>query len=100
MTKNLIGIVALSLLVSGCASFYPAGFIYTEAKMGVQANGKKGPKTGKACIRSVLGIVATGDASVQAAMNDGNITRINTVDYEVKNILGFTGEYCIVVSGE
>ncbi len=49
---------------------------------------------------SVFGLVATGDASIEAAAKQGGITVIHHVDWEVKNILGIIGTYRCNVYGE
>jgi hypothetical protein len=89
------------LLLSGCATPYPGGFIYTEIKSPVAA-GEPGAysKVGVSKATSILGMVATGDASIKAAMENGKISRIRFVDYESKNILGLFGEYTTTVYGD
>lgn len=57
-------------------------------------------KTGAATATSILGIVATGDASIEAAAKNGGITRIHHVDHHSKNILGFYSEFTTIVYGE
>ncbi|MBA1147585.1 hypothetical protein H0Z60_11020 [Ectothiorhodospiraceae bacterium WFHF3C12] len=96
----ITSLVAASALLGGCATYYPAGGLYTEGKMGVQASGGATDKEGRACMNSVLGAVAWGDASVDAAKQDGNIQTVSTIDYEVENILGIYGKYCLVVRGK
>ena len=48
---------------------------------------------------SVLGLVATGDASIETAKALGGIKDVVSINYEVNNILGVYGTYCIVVQG-
>jgi hypothetical protein len=67
--------------------------------MGVQGAAGATPKTGRACMNSILGLVAIGDASLEAAKAAGGITNVANINYEVKNILGVYGEYCLVVKG-
>ena len=102
MLKKKVMILILAGLVatlSGCATYLPGGSIYTEGKTGVVANnGVTANKTGKACMKSYLGVVAIGDASISAAMSQGGIKNVSTIEYEVKNIIGF-GTYCTVVTG-
>lgn len=102
MRKGLIGLFLVAVLfLSGCASCFPIGALYTEAKLPVAA-GEPGSfnKTGTAKATSILGLVATGDASIKAAMENGGITRIKYVDYSAKNILGVYGEYTTTVYGD
>lgn len=89
------------VLLSGCATPYPAGMFYTEIKSPVAVgDAGSGNKMGVAKATSILGLVATGDASIKAAMANGNISKIRHVDYESKNILGIYGEYTTVVYGD
>ncbi|MBK8576721.1 MAG: hypothetical protein IPN90_13955 [Elusimicrobia bacterium] len=77
------------------------GFFYTEVKapMGVTSNGPSS-KVGRAMSSSVLGLIATGDSSIEAAAKNGKITKIHHVDYEAKNILGIYSTFTTVVYGE
>ena len=107
MIKKIAGVVILSssLVLSGCAgmgsiggSAVPGG-LYSKSKLPV--SGVPGPdaSTGEACATSILGLIATGDASVSAAMANGGITDVSTVDYKIENILGIYATYCTVVKG-
>jgi len=76
------------------------GWVYTDAKFGDEAeNGAAATKTGKACATSILAMVATGDASLEAAKANGGITQVAVVDHSAKNILGIWGEFCTIVHG-
>ncbi len=75
------------------------GVLYTEAWGPVQAGSSVGTKEGQSCAQSVLGLVATGDASIKAAARAGGITRIASVDHYTRNILGVLGEFCTIVRG-
>ncbi len=57
-------------------------------------------KVGSATATSILGIVATGDASIEAAARNGGITRIHHVDHHTKNIVLLYSEFTTVVYGE
>jgi hypothetical protein len=98
--KLLVGILS-AILLAGCATPYPMGMIYTEVKSPV-AVGDAGScsKTGTSKASSILGMIATGDASIKAAMANGGITKIKYVDYDSKNILGIVGEYTTTVCGD
>jgi len=103
--KNKIAYISILLLVavvlSGCATPYPYGAIYTEIKSPVAAGGDISySKVGVAKATSVLGLVATGDASIKAAADNGGIRKIKFVDYDSKNILGIYGEYTTTVYGD
>ena len=87
------------LMLAGCATYNPAGALYTGGKMGVQGGSGTADKTGKACMTSVLGLVAVGDASIETAKAQGSIKEVVDINYEVNNVLGIYGTYCIVVQG-
>ena len=57
-------------------------------------------KVGVAKSTSILGLVATGDASIKAAAANGGIKTIKYVDYDAKNTLGICGEYTTTVYGD
>lgn len=94
-----LAMIILFAFLTGCASYVPVGILYTGGKMGVQANSGESPKTGKACMTSILGLVAAGDASIDAAKDEGGIKEVEVIDYEVTNILGIYGQYCTIVKG-
>ncbi len=96
---KFITILMVVLMLAGCASYVPLGAIYTDGKMGIQAASGPGDKIGKACMTSILGLVATGDASINAAKAAGGITEVTNINYEVNNVLGIYGKYCLVVQG-
>jgi len=99
--KRLAGLLLVVLFLSGCATPYPMGMVYTEVAFPVAAGeGGNGSKMGIAKSTSILGIVATGDASMKTAMANGGITRVKHVDYSAKNILGLYGEYTTTVYGD
>ena len=56
-------------------------------------------KCGKATSKSIV-LYTTGDSSIKAAMDNGGITKVNHVDYEVKNIFNIYSESTTIVWGE
>jgi hypothetical protein len=48
----------------------------------------------------VIGVVACGDASINAACHAGGITKVSWVSYSVDNILGTYGVYTTTVYGD
>ena len=98
----LILVVFVAASLSGCATPYPMGAIYTEIKapVGAADGGMNYNKVGTAKATSVLGLVATGDCSIKAAAANGGIKNIKYVDYDAKNILGIFGEYTTTVYGD
>ena len=100
---SLMMLLAIGVtLFSGCATYYPAGALYTEVSSPVSvASGELSyTKVGTAMAQSILGLIATGDASIQAAANAGGIKKVKYVEYSVKNILGIIGEYTTTVYGD
>ena len=75
------------------------GLLYTEVYGPIHASERVGNKEGVACAQSVLGLVATGDASIKEAARDGGISKIASVDYYTRSILGVIGEFCTIVRG-
>ncbi|MFA5115556.1 MAG: TRL-like family protein [Candidatus Omnitrophota bacterium] len=96
----LVGVAVLYL--SGCATPYPYGAIYTEIKAPIATggDGMSYSKVGVSKATSVLGLVATGDASIKAAAANGGIKNVKYVDYDARNILGIYGEYTTTVYGD
>jgi len=98
-----MGVLAVGLggLLSGCATTYPIGGLYTEVKLPVTAtDNAAGQKVGTAMCTSVLSLVATGDCSIDAAKKSGHISRVSHVDWDAKNILGIYGVYKVTVYGD
>ncbi len=106
MKRALVLACAVVVLAAlGCAGLGPTyGFLSTDVKipeirLAVENDGV-GTKVGTATSKNVLGWVASGDCSIAAAMKNGGITRVHTVDYHVSNILGVYAEYTTIVTGE
>jgi len=103
MKKAILILISCAFLfVTGCATLYPAGSIYTSINLPVTATANSGTatKVGISQCTSILGAVAIGDASIEAAKKSGGITKVYHVDYSVKNILGIIGTYKVTVYGE
>lgn len=102
--------IALSLaaLVTGCASAPSPvpGFVYTEVSAphyvgdNIASTSISSMKRGEATVSTILGLFATGNASVEAAARNGGITKISHVDYQSKSILGFYATFTTVVYGQ
>lgn len=98
---KLSAVVAVSSLgLAACASPLPVGGIYTGVTMPVAAGESgAGSKVGTSQCTTVLGLVATGDCSIEAAKQNGGIHTIRYVDWEAKSILGI-GTYTTKVHGD
>jgi len=101
--KKLLFLIFIAGFLSSCAYVMaPAtGFIYTDLKAPFAVtDNTASSKVGTGEITSILGIVATGDASVETAAKAAGITKIHHVDYEAFNVLGIYAKYTIMVYGE
>ncbi|MBM4084179.1 MAG: hypothetical protein FJ272_05265 [Planctomycetes bacterium] len=81
----------------------PVAFVYTGVKAPLDIDTANTPVTGKKGTSStinVLGVVATGDASIKAAADDGGITRVEHVDYEYFNVLFVFSKFTTIVYGQ
>ena len=79
------------LLAIACAIFLCSGCVYTDVKTPFDNDLNRtqlGSKVGRAHSQSILGLVAWGDASTQAAAQEGGLTTINHADMEIFSILG------------
>ena len=107
MKKNLTLFVLLlfgmAVAVSGCAyAVSPVtGGLYTSVKAPIAAtNLADSPKKGTAVCKSILGFIALGDCSIDAAAKQGNITKVHHVDYEAMNVIFVYATFTTVVYGE
>jgi hypothetical protein len=93
--------IAGAATLAGCLAVRsPAiGLIYTDVKGPVAATSAKGAKIGTSCASSILGLVAQGDASIDAAASSAGITEIRSVDDAAYSVLGIYGTYCVTVHG-
>ncbi len=111
--KRLLLVAALAAFsvasMTGCATFAvmgAGGTLYADVTAPMPDAAYYGPeatgpvKTGQASYSSILGLVQTGDASIRAAMKDGEITKLHHVDYKFTNILGIIATYTTIAYGE
>ncbi len=99
----IVGLLLVALTITGCAyAVAPVtGTIYGKVKAPVTAtNLVESPQTGKAVCKSILGAVALGDCSIDAAMKEGKITKVHHVDFESMNILFVYATFTTIVHGE
>ncbi|MBN1783619.1 MAG: TRL-like family protein [Alphaproteobacteria bacterium] len=100
--KKLMLLVAAFSLAACTSTSNPAGpgMIVSMTKAPIGAGpARSGPKTGKACAQSFLGLVAMGDSSVETAKKNGGIKTVSTVDVENFSVLVY-GESCTIVKGQ
>lgn len=99
----IVGYAATLLALSGCAMVQGPvmGAWYTDVKGPITATGQpsKGDRSGEACATSILGLIATGDASIETARKNAGVTKVTAVDMTGSSILGIYAKYCTVVYG-
>lgn len=100
-------IIGLSSLLGACAFGPVAGkpsggaVIYSDVQFNERTEENTvGTKVGTGCTTNILGVYASGDASVANAAKSAGITKIASVDGKATNILTFYSTYCVVVTGE
>ncbi|MBU6152818.1 MAG: hypothetical protein KGP28_00820 [Bdellovibrionales bacterium] len=102
--KTMLSLTAF-LFLTACAttgmnSGTGTAFINMETTEAVTATAHKlGTKTGTACSSNILGIYASGDASVHAAAKAGGITNITSIDKQFTNYAFVYGKMCTIVTG-
>jgi TRL-like protein family len=106
MNKIFALAAAAALTTTGC-SITPLGVLYANAEYPSMINqvqaggaGKTGTKSGEACVSGILALVATGDASLDAAKKAGGITDVHSVEMKYTNILGIINSACTIVHGQ
>lgn len=101
---KILSIAAVAaIMFSSCAMVKSPlnAFAYTDVKGPVAVTGNSGAsKVGTAKATGILGLIATGDASIEAAAKNGGITKIHHVDEHATNILGIIATYEVIVYGE
>ena len=101
--RKFFALLLIAGFMSGCAFVASpvTGFLYTDVKAPLAVTSNSGStKVGTAKMQSILGWVATGDASIEAAAKSAGITKIHHVDYEANSILGIVASFTVVVYGE
>jgi hypothetical protein len=91
-------------IMSGTAGSAAVASLYTQVNGAVIAGAPVGQTSGTSKVgtaeSTAIICVATGDSSVQKAMENGGITKIHHVDCKIMNVLGLYVKYTTVVYGE
>lgn len=98
--KKIISTLTLCILCVSCA-YVPADTGVTflgTTKESSMVTANAGSKTGETCGMNILGLVATGDTSVNTAKKNGRITRVSSVDKKIERYLVFA-KVCTIVKG-
>jgi hypothetical protein len=102
--SRMVGIAGIGImLLTGCQPVASPlmGIIYNDTKFGYLATSNSGDtKEGKACAQTIMGLVATGDASISAAKGAGGVTEVAQVEHTAHSILGIVGDFCTIVKGK
>lgn len=100
---KIVTVLLCAAWLTGCATAAAptTGLLFSDVKGPVNSNeGTATSKQGQSCASNILGLLATGDASIEAAKEDGGINKVTTVDHATKNILGLYAQFCTVAYGE
>ncbi len=89
--RNVLGVVAASAILASCSITVPVAA--TSNQVGSKVGTSKGT-----CFFQVLCFDV--DASIQSAARNGGITKISTVDFKKKDVLGIIITYETIVTGE
>lgn len=107
LTAIVFCLATVSFAASGCAvpdtTHLPGSIMLDVGHEGmvVAEDGKvSSAKTGKGTQSSILGWITSGDASIEAARKDGEISKISHIDYHASHILGIIGDCTTIVYGE
>jgi hypothetical protein len=74
---------------------YPSPALAVECKSDIKRD-----NVGQSSATNILGIINTGDISIEAAMKNGKITKIHHVDMKTECVLGLYAKKTIIVYGE
>ncbi len=106
MLASVIG----AMLLAGCVAPKPHGFLISDytvnQNLAIAYPSSAGKnvdslKCGKSLCKGYIGnLIAIGDASVAAAMKNGDIKTVHFVDWKVKSVIGLVEEYECIVYGE
>lgn len=83
--KALCAGLIFLLILSGCAT------------TGLRTAHSNSTKVGEAWSKNILGMYASGDASIEAAKKNGNITTVSSVDTKIFAVRPFYGSVCTIV---
>jgi len=96
-------LLTVIVFLSGCVFapvVPPRGALYTDQTAPLFGGGERGEKVGKANAHNILFLVGWGDSGLNAAMEDGGITKLRHSDYRIENYLLFYQRYTTIAYGE
>jgi hypothetical protein len=97
----LVALIGLSIhCVSGIGGPDLNGSLYTSVQRSESIPSKVGAREGESCQSGFLGLVATGDASVEGAAKSGNVRELNSISFKRTAVLGsLFMKNCTIVTG-
>jgi hypothetical protein len=101
-------IILLSLFIlSSCGGTTRSGVTtgllfstWSDTISGVSDNSVETTKQGEACATNILGLVASGDSSIETAKRNGGVKKVAFADTTYLNVLGLFQKGCTVVKGQ
>ena len=101
--RKALVVPCLALMLTGCAMVAAPvnGYFYSDVKGPAGATSNTTcSKVGKSTCSSILGLFASGDASIDAAAKAGGITKIHHVDYQSYSVIGIYATFTTIVYGD
>lgn len=95
---TLIALPATAIILSSCGA-PRVGSLYTDVTAPVAAGPGTGERVGTSKSTTYLGLIAVGDASIEAAKKEGNIKTVTSADEHIESILGIVTTYTTTVHG-
>ncbi|MSR47023.1 MAG: hypothetical protein EXS13_08155 [Planctomycetes bacterium] len=93
------GLVGVSFLTGCTSNTFPggpsvAGLLFTQVtdpaqNLAVATDAATGALVGESSSIGMLGLIATGDSGLDAAMKAGKITKVHHVDHQTSSFFGF-----------
>ena len=98
--RKLLFILPAVVILAACAmpNLETGASMFSQTQQPMLIGTERGTKIGRACAKNYFGIWTEGDMSVATAKRNGKITKVATVDKDVKGYLVYA-EVCTVVTG-
>ncbi|MDP6438202.1 MAG: TRL-like family protein [Candidatus Brocadiia bacterium] len=107
---KVLAVCLVLVMAVGCAFPYtapvvpPVGSFFSQISAPISTDFNEATavatKHGSASSSSVLWLVAFGDCSIDAAAEEGELSKIHYADYTYLNVLGFYQNFTVTVHGE
>lgn len=94
----ILPLATAALLLTSCGA-PRVGSLYTDVTAPVAAGPGTGNRVGTAKSTNYFTLVAVGDASIEAAKKNGNITTVSSADERIESILGIITTHTTTVRG-